>query len=408
MQVPTPYSITPDDRIPPSTTYRTVYPGYVGLSDFDARIQAILEARAPFFRSRSWIDFDFVAWRLSSMRTPPLVTRNDAAGIGALGEEGTTVLLGNNGLNPGMAGGMRLRFGTWIDDERTWGIEAAGFMLDQALRSRYYGSDNFGFPQLSRPVYFAGGGGEGVVVISNPNALKGGLYVDTAARVAGGELNFVWLGVSNDRVHAELIAGFRYLDLEEDLAFSQAMQTMAATPAFGTVLPTGSGISLFDYFGTTNRFYGGQVGGRIDWIRGRWTLDVTGKIALGGTEQHLGINGQTRISTPSGPSFFTGGVLATSSNIGQYNGSAFSVVPEFGLNIGYQLTPQLRLKLGYTLLYWSNVVRPGPQIDRTVNPGLVPLSSTYGSAVSPARPEMSFNRSDFWAEGINLGLEFRF
>ena len=58
------------------------------------------------------------------------------------------------------------------------------------------------------------------------------------------------------------------------------------------------------------------------------------------------------------------------SNIGHFSQSQFAVVPEIGVKLGYQLTPNLRLQAGYNFLFWSNVVRPGQQIDTSVNPNL--------------------------------------
>ena len=55
--------------------------------------------------------------------------------------------------------------------------------------------------------------------------------------------------------------------------------------------------------------------------------------------------------------------------------------------------------------------RPGEQIDRTINPtqnasfGAPPLPRTL---VGPARPGFSFAGSDFWAQGVNVGVTVRF
>ena len=79
------------------------------------------------------------------------------------------------------------------------------------------------------------------------------------------------------------------------------------------------------------------------------------------------------------------------------------VVPEVGINLGYQFTNHIRGFIGYNFLYWSNVVRPGNQIDQAVNPNLIPPSIPGG----PSRPTFDFHGSDFWAQGINFGLDIR-
>ena len=86
------------------------------------------------------------------------------------------------------------------------------------------------------------------------------------------------------------------------------------------------------------------------------------------------------------------------------------MVPEVGLNIGYRINPQASIILGYSFMYASNVVRPGNQINRTVNttqshfvhrrPG--------GPAGGSRATVVPVQRLGFWAQGINVGLSYRF
>jgi hypothetical protein len=61
--------------------------------------------------------------------------------------------------------------------------------------------------------------------------------------------------------------------------------------------------------------------------------------------------------------------------------------------------------VGYNFLYWSNVIRPGNQVDRVINPNLLPPANGLGG---PNRPTFEFHGSDFWAQGVSFGLEFRY
>jgi len=54
------------------------------------------------------------------------------------------------------------------------------------------------------------------------------------------------------------------------------------------------------------------------------------------------------------------------------------------------------------MLYWSNVVLAGNQIDRAVN-----LSQNPGPIVGEPRPAFAFQRSDYWVQGLNVGLQYR-
>ena len=61
---------------------------------------------------------------------------------------------------------------------------------------------------------------------------------------------------------------------------------------------------------------------------------------------------------------------------------------------------------GYTFLYASDVLRAPQQINRTVNysPGDRPPAPPQG----PQEPAFRFRSSDFWAQGLNVGVTLRF
>jgi hypothetical protein len=56
-------------------------------------------------------------------------------------------------------------------------------------------------------------------------------------------------------------------------------------------------------------------------------------------------------------------------------------------------------------MYISEVLRPGDQIDRSINPRFLATPSPAGA---PFQPVFQFKTSDFWAQGIDVGLECRF
>jgi hypothetical protein len=61
-------------------------------------------------------------------------------------------------------------------------------------------------------------------------------------------------------------------------------------------------------------------------------------------------------------------------------------------------------------MYWNQVVRPGDQMSHSVNltQNAVLDPNGTGKLVGPAQPAPLFNRTDFWATGLNFGVEFRF
>jgi hypothetical protein len=164
-----------------------------------------------------------------------------------------------------------------------------------------------------------------------------------------------------------------------------------------------------DRFHTSNQFYGGQLGADFMWCRGRFFVDVLGKVALGVSVEHTGIDGWSAYSNSLGQNGIIGtGQLALPSNIGGFSQSRFAVVPEAGINFGYALTRHIRLTFGYTLIFWSNVFRAGDQIDRGLNPSQLVALAGQGPLTGPARPNFTFQSTDFWAQGLNFGLQFRY
>ena len=195
----------------------------------------------------------------------------------------------------------------------------------------------------------------------------------------------------------DFLTGFRILGLDENIHVTESLQIV---PELG-----GAGFNIVDLFGTHNNFYGGQLG--LDWEirRGRWTFDFLGKVALGDTHEKIIIDGTTTRTFGGVSEVQPGGLLALpGTNIGSFTHDRFAVVPEAGIKVGYQITPHIKFTVGYTFLYWSEVVRPGDQIDPFVNITHIPFGVT---PTGPARPAALNRTTDFWAQGVSLGLEFK-
>jgi hypothetical protein len=60
--------------------------------------------------------------------------------------------------------------------------------------------------------------------------------------------------------------------------------------------------------------------------------------------------------------------------------------------------------VGYDFLYESSVLRPTDQIDRSFSKGL-PFLQDPNSTTGPIR---RFKTTDFYAQGVSLGVAFRF
>ena len=170
-------------------------------------------------------------------------------------------------------------------------------------------------------------------------------------------------------------------------------------------------IERIDLFDSTNDFHGGELGLIAEYNRGPWSVEFLAAMTLGNNHALVTINGSTAVTTPGFATInYAGGLLALQNalnghgNIGRYEDDRFVVIPQFGVELGYQPTARAKLTLGYNFLYWARVVRAGDQIDLNVNPTQVPP----GALVGAPRPRFEFRNADFWAQGMNVGLELRF
>jgi hypothetical protein len=130
-------------------------------------------------------------------------------------------------------------------------------------------------------------------------------------------------------------------------------------------------------------------------------------------QQRVSVGGfvETNDYTNYGPTqTFAGGYFALPSNSGEHSRNAFAVVPEAALNLGYRFTPQATVYVGYSFVYASSVLRPGEQMNRSINPT---QAVAYGNdpparLAGAAQPGFAFNTTDFWAQTLSVGLTYRF
>jgi hypothetical protein len=318
-------------------------------------------------------------------------------------------------VGTGLRSGGLFRAGYWFDECQNWGIEGSYFFLAPNGTHFSVNSADIASGVLSRPYIVQNVDptttppfpGEFVETVGLPNRAQGSVVVSSTSRLWGADVNLRKNLCGDCCWRIDLLAGFRYLDLFDNLSIQEQSQLTQQNGQF----PIGTTATAFDSFTTRNQFYGGQLGTIAEWRRGRWIMDLRTTVALGDTQELININGSSTVTLPSGATLsqFKGDLLALQSNIGKHYGNQFSVVPEIGLNIGYQITEHIRTHIGYNFLYWSNVVRPGDQIDRTVDvrqlfPGTAPTTGPLPPGSTPG-PVVPFKTSDFWAQGVNFGLE---
>jgi Putative beta barrel porin-7 (BBP7) len=316
-------------------------------------------------------------------------SRNDA--VPALASGGGGTLFGGERLEHGFRSGMRLDAGAWLDHCQNWGVEGHFFFMESSLAD--FQARSAGDRLLTRP-FLTPAGIRDDAILAAPDVGPGGIAVTAPLTFLSTEANGRRTLFCEDNRRLDLVVGYRFVRLAESLRIATAQSSVA-----------GDATRLVeDQFRTENQFHGGQVGVTGEYRLGRWYADGTAAVAFGLTWERLDIDGGTRSTSPTGTQVTGGGLLALPSNSGRGREADFAVVPEANLTVGYQLADHWRAFLGYTFLYVSNVARPGQAIDPVVNLTQLPPSSLVGAS----RPQRKDAVTDFWVQGVKLGLEVRY
>jgi hypothetical protein len=363
---------------------------------------------------RGFVQGEFLLWWMQGFNIPVLATTSTSpTGTGYLGDPATVPIIGPGNVVGGIRPGVRLRAGYWLDEANTWAIDGSIFYLGQSNWDSAVGSNQY--PVITRPIFspnpfpgsttLIGETGEAVAV---PGILAGGLTVHAQSVLWGADVNLRRCLLNDCDTRASWFVGYRNLNLIESLKMTENITVIG--PGDGRVLltdPIGSIVRVQDRFGTTNHFNGGQIGGTYERRWGRFDFDARGSVALGVTSQELSISGSQTRTPPGGvPVNFQGGLLAVGPNLGNFTGNQFSVVPEVTLNAGYWVLPNLKVHMGFNFIYWTNVIRPGGQIDNVVDLTYVPNAPHVPSS-GQARPQPLFHQSDLWVTGLQFGAEWR-
>ncbi|HVA48649.1 MAG TPA: BBP7 family outer membrane beta-barrel protein [Pirellulales bacterium] len=363
--------------------------------------------------AKFWFRPEALLWDTKAAPVPqPIATSGSTADAvpGAIGQPGTLVVFGGGTASFGYVGGVRLETGIWLDEGRVFGLEAGYFVLIQQSREFSQQSDGFGNPVIARPTIDARSGGEGSHVDSLPDQFLGGVDVILRSEFQGANCDGVLNLLQTQRVRLDGLLGFRYLSLVESLnIYDQSSDFLGGGSTFGGApLSTSATLSDFDGFRLTNSFYGGSGGARLYYAQGRFYFTALGKIAFGTVQQRATISGSTLFTNPQGVrTMLPGGVLATTANMGNYYQNPYAVAPEGHFNLGYQISPSVTARIGYSFIYLSNVARPGDQVSRVTSANRIPSDPAYGGT-GPVPPAFQFHTSTYWAQGLNFGLDFRF
>lgn len=386
------------------------------------------------------LSVDYLLWTIKKSPVPiPFVTTASFSDDvpGALGQPGSHVKMGDKRMGMGWHNGFRIAASTWLDQEKRFGIDGSYFLLPKVTKDKTLStSGQVGSPSYAVPIFdvtgfwgLNGNPGESIYILPGPLGSSPGFRARFQLKVSsllqGAQLN----GLFKCNQHFDALGGVRWISLQESLHFNIRS---ASVPGFSE---PASFFNSRDRFKTTNNFIGAQAGLQARLGKKHWHLDAALKGSLGAVLERASIKGDS--VSPGGNLFYlilggvprhiSGGVFAQPTNNGTHQQARFAAAVETVLRASYRFKRYVELNAGYDFLWISRVARPGDQIDRKINPTLTGLAAvtraTDGTRTDPTpfgmpgpaqpsqgskRPRFAFKRTDFWAQGVSLGLGIRF
>jgi hypothetical protein len=321
---------------------------------------------------------------------------------GAIGQPHTSVLFGDRVDNGDQFGG-RFAAGYWLSKDHMLGVDAGMFFLSR--QSVQFGAaSQLGSPILAVPFFDVRNNREGSSVLSVPGISSGAVAASLASRLWGYDLNARSELLHGEGYSASALVGFRHLELSEGLDLGISEVIPSPLPFLGS-----ASLASSQTFHTRNYFYGPQLGADVSACRGPVAVHLIAKVALGDVHEVADINGTTTTRAFTGAtSTIPVALFAQNSNSGRHTRDEFAVVPEISVNVGYNVTRNIRATLGYSFLYLSSAMRPGDAIDRGINTSAIPTPLGTTNLVGPARPLFPNKDSEFWAQGISFGIRVQY
>jgi len=344
---------------------------------------------------RFWASGEYMVSWYSPMNTPPLVQTipsvlvNDPQAIPATSFPSRPTV-SYNGLS-----GFRVNVGA--NFQKT-GIDVGAFAIQQHTLNTSLAND--GTPVfIGRPFIDSTTGQPATLNISNPNQYSGGVTSSITSQVFGFEANVRrgWYTFLSDSTN--LLAGFRYFDLQESIDVSSF-----------SAFPTGDTVAISDSFRTHNSFYGGQIG--FSTIYGGdqagFGFAFTSKSGIGGVNQRVDIVGTNTINQSGVVTTEAGGLLARGFNSGSFSRGKFAYMQDMDVKLTYNFSSAFQVSLGYSLFYISSVVRAGDQVSPYINPNEIRfINGGLPSVVGP-QPTFAWNSHSFVIHGMTFGAKLAY
>lgn len=334
-----------------------------------------------------WLTLEFLYWATQGPSAPPLVTTGPPlTGFGfdaAAGNPLTTTLLGGQRMVNGLRPGFRVEGGLFIGSTGDWAFGYSVISLGSRSERLEGGSDGGGIVNLPQFNSLLGIPIQTPIYVGYPGLTRGTVTASVQTSFTSVAAQLRRVAQSGTGFRFDLIAGYRFLHLGDSVATS--FDVVSATLP-GPASPRFQGEQSTR---TRNEFDGGDLGIQFQGRVGKLTFDFQSTVAIGATT--------TQIDRSFTRSYIAGGPLGSLIGVplppvgvplvqagGLTQRSEFAFVPQVGIKFGWEPIDHVRVALGYDFLYWSRVRR-------------APEQFTGNDVVT-----------DFWAQGVSTGIEFRY
>ena len=317
-------------------------------------------------------------------------TSTDATGQGVLpiGPPSTTrKLFGNERVLDEMTPGGRLTLGVWLDKNHCHSVVFRGWGSEDETFS--FGDRSTGAKVIARPFLNTDPsslGQDSLVVaglVSGQSGTSGNIAITGRNQIFGGDLGFRHQLLSGLGGVVEFVYGYQQILMHDELAISSES------------FPTPSAVKVVDRFEADNRFHGAQIGLATRYLEGCWSFNGLLSLAGGSISRDALRTGMTDLG--AGPQPF--GLLVGESNSGHTKDNAFGWVPEVNASVGYQLTRNVDLSIGYHLIAMTDSLQASGMIDRD-------LAVNQNPSSGPKDPSPLIDYDTFHVHGLQFGINF--
>lgn len=234
------------------------------------------------------------------------------------------------------------------------------------------------FPDQPNPPYLAGT----TTVLRNLPVTFTSLEVQNHTDISNTELLYVrrfrpWNHCCCGRM--EMYLGARYLDFEDNFLVN----------GFGGILDR-------SYWNTEafNRIVGPELGGRMWWTKGRWTVETDGRFTAGFNRQNLRQQGELgEALNPRSTNNPGNGLPYSLGPVGfdhHVYADEFAPIIEGRLNLKYEITRNIAFRVGGTFIWIDGIARAA-----NINDYSMPSMGI----------DTSHNHENVWLAGANFGIE---